>query len=366
MFRVTAFYSCLFSFSALIVSFVSATTLQPMPPNKYNLTTEDKLTEDYSPEIKQFWRENALSKSFQSKHGGQIHTVHINTGKDKAIVISQGRNESVLKYKELVYDLYQQGFDTYLIDHRGQGFSDRLGGDKHRGYVEEFQYYVNDLEHFVNSLHLSEQYPTRFLMAHSMGSAISALYLEQKQHPFQAVAFFSPMFSINLGILPNWLAKSITYTSHHVGSWFSDSAPYVPGGSGYKSKTFQGNDLTHSKKRYNSAMGTFDEVPETQLGSPTMRWVNESLYASEQAVDNAAQIDIPYLLLQAGADIVVSAEGQNTFFNNGKSCPENSLLTIKGAKHELLLEADVYRLAALNATLDFFQQIQSDESPCTR
>lgn len=366
MFRVAAFYSCLFSFCALIVSFVSATTLQPMPSNKYKLTTEDKLTEDYSPEINQFWQENALSKSFQSKHGGTIHTIHINTGKDKAVVISQGRNESVLKYKELVFDLHQQGYDSYLIDHRGQGFSDRLGGDQHRGYVESFQFYVDDLELFVEQLNLPTQYSTRYLMAHSMGSTISALYLQQKTHPFQAAAFFSPMFSINLGILPTFLAKFITYLVDLICGWFSDLASYIPGGGAYKSKHFTGNQLTHSYKRFQSAMSTFDKAPATQLGSPTMRWVNESLHASEDAINNAALIEIPYILLQADGDVVVTNQGQNAFYKNGQHCQQSKLINIAKAKHELLLEEDQYRLTALNETFDFFTQLEAEDLKCIK
>ena len=43
-----------------------------------------------------------------------------------AIVISSGRTECMLKYKEVVFELTKEGYSVYIFDHRGQGFSDRL------------------------------------------------------------------------------------------------------------------------------------------------------------------------------------------------------------------------------------------------
>ncbi|MGL5047826.1 MAG: serine aminopeptidase domain-containing protein, partial [Shewanella sp.] len=48
-----------------------------------------------------------------------------------AIVLSTGRVESYLKYQELIFDLYQQGYSVYAIDHRGQGGSDRMTSNLH-------------------------------------------------------------------------------------------------------------------------------------------------------------------------------------------------------------------------------------------
>ena len=288
------------------------------------------------------------------------------TGNDKAIVISQGRNESVLKYKEVVNDLSQQGYDIFLIDHRGQGFSERFGGDEHRGYVENFQDYVDDLNQYVLLLNLQNKYQQRYLLSHSMGGAISALYLQKYQHPFQASVFFSPMLSINIGILPNFLAKIIMVTSAEVCSWFTDKACYVPAGSGYRQKSFEGNLLTHSEKRFYASQQDFEKYPETQLGDPTMRWLSTSLSAMEQAIEQANNIKIPILMFQAGADNVVKSTGQNAFYKNVTYCKYNQFVRIDNAKHEILIESDKYRLKALNHTLQFFIDIAQGEQTCTK
>lgn len=351
-----------------LIFILSATTFASpvMHKNPYHFNTEKELTDDFSPDINNFWNQYAKVNTFESVHGGTIHTVHIKTGQTKAVVFSQGRNESVLKYKELAYDFYQQGYDVFLIDHRGQGFSTRLGGDAHRGHVEDFSHYISDLTTFVDSLQLGKHYQSRYLLGHSMGGAINALYLEENKHPFQAAAFFSPMFSINLGLLPNFLAKIITYISDLICRLFSELACYAPGVGAYSKGNFEGNKLTNSPKRYASAFDTFDHVTQTQLGGASMRWVNESLFASEKAIDDASLITIPVLVLQAGADSIVTETGQQAFIDNSRHCITSELIQIAGAKHEILLEEDKYRIPALTATLDFFKHTQQSDVTCIK
>ena len=334
--------------------------------NKYELNTEVHLDANFSPAINTFWNKHAQIKTFDSEVGGTINTVHIKTGSTNAIVISQGRNESVLKYKELVFDLSSQGYDVFLIDHRGQGFSSRLGGDAYRGHVQEFNDYIIDLTTFINSLQLEKNYQSRFILSHSMGSAISALYLEEQTHPFTAAVFFSPMLSINLGSMPPFIAKAVSYISDLVCSWFSDLACYAPGVGPYIQTAFEHNILTSSVKRYQSSSNTFKDAPVTQLGGPTMRWVNQSLFATEKAIQQASKINIPIMVIKAGRDTVVTEQGQNAFFANTNDCKGNKLIRIENARHELLLEQDQYRIPAINEALDFFHQSQQGKLSCIK
>ncbi|WP_354622830.1 alpha/beta fold hydrolase [Psychromonas sp. MME2] len=332
----------------------------------FKFSNENQLNKNFSNDINTFWDKKAESHYFYGVDNKKIHTVSIKSANNKVIVISQGRNESVLKYKEVAFDLYQQGYDLFLIDHRGQGFSERLGGDQFRGHVQNFQDYVTDLNQFIHSLDLQKHYQYRYLLAHSMGGTISALYLEQYPHPFQAASLFSPMLSINIGGIPNSIAKILTYSSAEICSWFNDKACYIFAGGPHKIKSFQGNDLTSSEVRFRASQNTFLQAPTTQLGSATMRWVAESISASEAAVASANNIKIPVLVIQAGDDSVVSASGQNDFFANMKNCKDKQLMTIDGAQHEILLESDPYRSNALNATLQFFSKSQQGAQTCIK
>jgi len=174
------------------------------------------------------------------------------------------------------------------------------------------------------------------------------------------------MFSINLGAIPVFVAKIITYISNLICHWFSDIACYAPGVGAYKQTPFEHNVLTSSSKRFQSSSNTFSEAPETQLGGPTMRWINESLFATEKAINNASNIDIPIMIIKGGADTVVTDQGQDAFFANTKHCKGNKLIRIEGARHELLLEQDQYRIPAINEVLDFFQQSQQGKPSCIK
>lgn len=353
--------------SALLLCYTSLSLADSLiMDNRYNLNSESSLSHNYNKKILSFWEENAKSSYFQGVDNNRIHTISLLNGNQKAIVISQGRNESVFKYKEVAYDLASQGYDLFLIDHRGQGLSERFGGDQFRGHVEKFQDYIEDLNHYVSTLELDKKYQNRYLLSHSMGGAISALYLEQNRHPFQAAVFFSPMLSINLGAIPHFLAKAITASSASVCGWFSDTACYSPGGGPYEVKAFEGNDLTSSQARFHSSQHDFNARPATQLGSPSMRWVANSITATEKAIENAHKITIPLLILQAGSDTVVSAEGQKAFFDNLTYCKFNQLLIIADAKHEILLERDALRTTALNNTLKFLTDTTQGSHSCIK
>ena len=70
----------------------------------------------------------------------------------ESIVLVTGRTESYLKYQELAFDLYHQGYNVYIIDHRGQGLSQRLLKDNHKGYVKIFDDYAHDLKQFIDEV----------------------------------------------------------------------------------------------------------------------------------------------------------------------------------------------------------------------
>jgi lysophospholipase len=97
-----------------------------------------------------------------------------------------------------------------------------------------------------------------------------------------------------------------------------------------------------------------------------MRWVAESISATQQALDDANKINIPILIVQAGSDTIVNNLEQKQFFNKVTHCKDKQFLNIPGAKHELLLEQDQYRIPALNKALQFLKQSQQDKLHCIK
>ncbi len=85
----------------------------------------------------------------------------------------------------------------------------------------------------------------------------------------------------------------------------------------------------------------------------TAHWIYQGLTGADAAVAEAGAIKTPLLLLQAGDDGVVDNAAQDTFCALAR-CEGGKPLRIEGAWHELFMEADPQRQAALNATLAFF------------
>lgn len=127
---------------------------------------------------------------------------------DRVIVVCPGRIESYVKYAELAYDLFHLGFDVLIIDHRGQGRSGRLLSDSHRGHVDNFDDYVDDLAAFWAQEVTPGPWRKRYILAHSMGGAISTLFLQRTPQVCDAIALTAPMFGIVIR-LPDWMVRHI-------------------------------------------------------------------------------------------------------------------------------------------------------------
>jgi lysophospholipase len=269
-----------------------------------------------------------------------------------ALVILPGRTEPYIKYAELTYDLRAMGFTVYLLDHRGQGFSGRMTKDAEAGYVEHFDNYVQDFERFMKQVVLAKSHSRLFLLAHSMGGAVGAMYLERNPGVFNAVVLSAPMLQINTEPYPEFVALALVSANSRL---LGNGKDYAPGRSGYNPNDL--NDVTKSDIRYAQTHRLFSLYPETRIGGPTNRWVYESIRGTHKAVKNAADVVDPVLLFQAGDDLIVKPKGQNRFCAAAKDCTK---LVFSGAYHEILMERDEVRDRALRELGAFFERHMFD------
>ncbi|WP_323065458.1 alpha/beta fold hydrolase [Aeromonas jandaei] len=321
--------------------------------NPYALTSEADVPTLYQQTLPDFWRQHAIEGEFKGKDGVAIRYAALRQEKvDRAILIVNGRVESYLKYQELAWDLWRQGYSLYLIDHRGQGMSGRMLSDHDKGYVDQFDDYVLDLKQFHDQIIMADKPAKLFLLAHSMGGAISARYLERWPDDIRAAVLSSPMLGINLGGLPKWLAKGLATTISTVGGWFGEP-PYGPGQGPYQDHGFADNELTHCQSRYQAFRQIYEQHPQIKLGGATAHWIYQGITGADAAIADAGAIKTPLLLLQAGNDSVVDNAAQDAFCTKA-SCEGGKPLRIEGAWHELFIESDDKRQPALTAMLDFF------------
>ncbi|QQX80358.1 alpha/beta fold hydrolase [Shewanella sp. KX20019] len=299
-----------------------------------------------SPEQTAFWQQ-VTQATFKANDGLSLAYASVTQQNSKGtIVLSSGRVESYLKYKELMFDLYRQGYDLFAIDHRGQGLSCRTTLNPHQGHIDKFQRYVDDFDEFINTIVKPVQERDYFLVGHSMGGAIGTLYLSQHPGVFKSAVFSAPMYGIKLPLPKRFIRKLASLLDNH-----SNQYPnYVLGGKDYHAAAFEKNDLTNSKLRYDDYRDLYQLQPKLQLGSPTNHWLVESIDAGEDAIKAAQNINIPLLILQAEEDTIVCNAAQKQA-SRGMS----KLLKIPYSRHEIFMERDKARNTALTALLNFIK-----------
>ncbi|NIF24526.1 MULTISPECIES: lysophospholipase L2 [Pantoea] len=303
-----------------------------------------------------FWRTRE-EREFTGVGNLTLRYVRFTAPKHKRVIlIVPGRIESYVKYPELAYDLFHCGYDVVILDHRGQGRSDRLLEDPHRGHVMEFSHYVDDLETLYLQEIVTGHYQQRYALAHSMGGAILTLFLARQPQAFHAAALIAPMFGIALP-LPTFLATRIL-------DW-AEKRPamrdaYAMGTGRWRANPFGENHLTHSVERYRRNVRFYSDDPALRVGGPTYHWVREGVHAGKSIISQAEQITTPMLLLQSSEDEVVDNRAQDLFCDlmreAGHPCEGGKPRVIKGAYHEILFEKDAMRAEALHAVTDFFQR----------
>lgn len=264
------------------------------------------------------------------------------------VVLLPGRNECIEKYFETIRDLASRGHAVAMFDWRGQGASERLLRDGHRGYVKSFDHYVKDLEAFFKQIVLPDCRGPFFILAHSSGALIAMLAAPLMSNRVQRMVLVAPFLSVIGAPLSMKAIKRITTLL----CWLGLGRLYVAWGPRPREGTpFEVNKLTSDERRYRRNILLYQTYPELSVGGPTVAWLRAAAKASETVRDAAfmASLRVPMLIVTAGADEVVSTRDVEQYAHR---CRVASLLTIDGSRHEILQEVDVYReqlLAAFSA-----------------
>jgi lysophospholipase len=265
------------------------------------------------------------------------------------LLIVSGRNESHAKYAEVAYDFFTRGFDVWIYDHRGQGFSQRELLDTQIGWIESFQNYVNDLSIFHDRVLAPQKKKRFFLLAHSMGAAVSTFWMNQCHIRPDAAAFTAPMIDLILKPYPRVVVSMMVAAGLKAGR----EKEYIPGGSAFSSEDY-GFDLTNSAARRDWNRTLFNTYPQIRLGSPSYRWLHEALQVARK-LGSAGFVAIkttPLLVWQAGADQVVKPNVHRYL----RHLSEKSVLAVeRRSQHELLQEQDEIRARVIERTISFFE-----------
>lgn len=264
------------------------------------------------------------------------------------VIILTGRNECIEKYFETIGDLSRLGLWSAVMDWRGQGGSERLLRDPQRGHVDSFDDYVTDLDAFFGEVALPDCPGPFYILAHSTGALIALLAAPGLVNRVRRMVLSAPLLAF--ADLPFSMETLRKLSSLVYGLGFGTI--YLGAGRRPAEPTpFSANKLTTDLARYARNTDLYRQYPQLALGGPTAGWIRAACIAVERVTDPdfMRRIQVPSLLVAAGADKVVATGAIEAYATRLHSA---SLLTIDGARHELMQEADIYReqfLAAFSA-----------------
>lgn len=275
-------------------------------------------------------------------------------GAKGSLVIAPGRTESSLKYLETAYDFIQAGYSpVYVINHRGQGLSERSLSDPQKGHVDDYGDYAKDFQKFMEFVLLDKRVDGNrlYAVAHSLGGSVITDYSMNYRSPFKAVAMSAPLYKI-----PNQDEETLlrdTFLACYI--QFKCNS-YIPNGGPFRweDRSFDNNDVTHSQVRFGYRDHLWRKWPTLQLGSPTIRWVRETVQANikRRDINRLGTISSPFLILQAEQELVVDNAGHAPVCQRmGKRC---RLERVSGSRHEMLMESDSIRTPVVQRMLRFF------------
>ncbi|MBQ3368505.1 alpha/beta fold hydrolase [bacterium] len=275
---------------------------------------------------------------FQSRHGNvRIAYSCFKAEREKAVILFlTGRAEYFLKYRPFFERMNELGFTVFSLDHRGQGASGRMLDESEKGYVENFDFYVDDAEDFFKNIVL--EYAKKkdvFLVSHSMGGAISLLLASRCPDLFTKIVFTSPMWGL-IYSMPETLVKIIVKGACCLG--FSRFYAIGKSAKDYL-KPFEKTHLTQSFENYMRQQSFVTQNRSFALGGPSFQWVSESIKAMEKLPEAAEKVKVPVLLVQAENDTIVENKARDRVAANFENCRKT---LIEKGFHELLNEEDEF------------------------
>ncbi len=267
------------------------------------------------------------------------------------VMIVHGFTENADKFAELIHSLLACGISVLAYDQRGHGRSwrDPDLAEPSLTHVDDFDEYVRDLEIVVDK-RLSAIPKPWFLFAHSMGGAVSSLYLERHNGVFQRAALCAPMIEPNLGGLSVSAARLMCGTMKLLGKRkqrILASRPYA-GPEDFATSAASG------KERFDWYDAVKAATPAFQNNGPTYGWTEQALRANRMMLADGAveKIETPVRVFTAESDGSVMPGAQKAFVARLKN---GQRILVKGARHEIYRSPDEVLFPWWHEILEYFR-----------
>ena len=261
------------------------------------------------------------------------------------IALFQGRAEFIEKYFETIGDLQRRGFETVTLDWRGQGGSQRELANPRKGHIDDFAQYQRDLAAFLEKMTGLACPKPWFALGHSMGGAILMEYAHGGGAAFARLVVTAPMVDLHGLRFPKGY-RLLAETLDFLGL----GGMYIPGGrnASLVELPFPRNRLTSDPQRLARNAEPLATAPELAIGDATVGWASAAFRQMRrfETPDYTRRWRIPTLLIASSRDEIVSTPAIERF---AQRLDIASLITIPGARHEILMERDDLRALFFSA-----------------
>lgn len=233
-----------------------------------------------------------------------------------AVVLVHGYAEHSGRYAHVADHLNERGIAVYTYDQRGFGRS-----DGQRAYVESFDYLLDDLGRFLAHTRgrLAGDTPL-FLMGHSMGGAVCALYVIERRPDLAGLILSSPAVEVNPDLAP-LLRKMARFIG-----WLAPTLPTVrtPNGAISRDPAVV-EDAANDPLNYN--------------GRVLARTGAEMIRASRRIQARMHTIRLPLLVFHGTADQLTDPSASERLYHAAPSA-DKTLKLYDGLYHETLNEPE--------------------------
>ncbi|MBI3736569.1 lysophospholipase [Candidatus Sumerlaeota bacterium] len=231
------------------------------------------------------------------------------------VVIIHGYADHIGRYNHVGRFLKGAGLNVFAADLRGHGQSD---GD--RGYVSNFDEYLDDVEATINVVRQESSAAPIFLLGHSMGGLVSLCYAIQRQPEIAGMVISSPFLGVAIKVSPLKIM---------LGKMMSKLHPKLALSSGINPA-----DLSHDP-----AVGEAYSADPLVFKTVTARWYTEAMRAIGFVSANAADFTYPILILQAAEDRLADPKASRPLFDRLAS-QDKTYIEYPGFYHEIFNEIE--------------------------
>lgn len=292
-------------------------------------------------------------RSFRSTKGAELSYFSVNQmkgGEPRPIVISPGKGETAYRYLDLIHELLNKGYGPiYLLEHRGQGGSQRFGPQRHIIHVDDFHTYVDEFIEFMDGPVAGDlaskgirQKPV--LLAHSMGGAVANLALHRRPDLADKIAYIAPMFGINYrspvlhafgGKPMDMLVSALCFAKCDLAIGRKPGVPVVP------------KYVDPLRRNYADELERILGIEATAV---TPGWIREAIGATREIMHRAQEQGTASVIFQARHEEVVMNPALFEYSCRAKNC---GLVELEGG-HALHQGEEKTRLALLEKLDEFY------------